>query len=339
MIRRRIRLVLRIVAAVLVMLLAALAISVVFLRLTNPRMRQARQWMRAAVMHNARGEVAAANVDRHLVVAGGLHGIGRTSRAVDVYDIQRNEWTQAPSLPTPRHHAAAASLGQYVYVSGGAPGATDWTATDTLWRAPPGLPWKAFARMPEGRQGHAMVALGGRLYVVGGVGRTDRTLIYEASRDRWTTGAPLPAGRDHLRAVVYHGEIWAIGGRSDAPTDRVDIYNPKTGRWRSGPDLPRPMSAMAVGVLEDKVHVVGGEDPGLFGGEVIDEHFFIGRNDRSWRRAPRAALPVHGAAYGVYQNLLIVSGGASREGMLSTISWTPVTQMYRTAPYVLRVVR
>lgn len=339
MIRRRTRLGLRIVAAVLATVLAVIAISVVLLRLTNPRMREARQWMRAAVMRNARGEVAAASVGRHLVVAGGLHGVGRTTAAVDVYDIQRNEWTQAPSLPAPRHHAAAASLGQHVFVSGGAPGATDWTATDTLWRAPPGLPWRARARMPEGRQGHAMVSLGGRLYVIGGVGRTDRTLIYEASRNRWTTGASLPSGRDHLRAVVYRGEIWAIGGRADAPTSRVDIYNPQTDRWRSGRSLPRASSAMAVGVLEDNVHVVGGEDPGLLGGEVIDEHFFIGRGDSRWRRAPRAALPVHGAAYGVYFNLLIVAGGASREGLLSTISWTPVTQMYRTRPFVESLVR
>ncbi len=339
MIRRRIRPVLRIIALGLAALLAAFAVSVLFLRLTNPRIHQARQWMRAAPMLHARGEVAASIVKDELVVAGGLHGVGRSSAAVDVYDVQRNEWTNARSLPAPRHHAAAANLGAYVFVSGGAPGATDWTPTDTLWRAPPGLPWRTYRPMPEGRQGHAMVALDGRLYVVGGVGRTDRTLIYEAARNRWTTGASLPVGRDHLRAVAYRGEIWAIGGRSGAPTARVDIYNPKTDRWRTGHRLPQPMSAMAVGVLDDKIHVVGGEDPGLIGGRVIDEHFFIGRGDRSWRRAPGAALPVHGAGYGVYANLLIVTGGASREGLLSTISWTPVTQMYRTQPYVQSLVR
>jgi hypothetical protein len=95
---------------------------------------------------------------------------------------------------------------------------------------------------------------------------------------------------------------------------------------------------MAVGVLEDTIHVVGGEDPGLAGGQVIDEHFFVGASDRAWRRGPRAMLAVHGAGFGVYDNLLIVAGGAAREGLLSTISWTPVTQLYRTRPLLRRLV-
>lgn len=339
MIGERFRQVLRVIAVVLTALLLFVTVSVVFLRLTNPRLHKAKQWMRAAAMPSARGEVAGALVGQEFVVAGGLHGVGRTSDAVDVYDIQRNEWTRARSLPAPRHHAAAASGGRYVYLTGGAPRATDWTPTDTLWRSLPGLPWKRLARMPEGRQGHAMVAIGKRLYVVGGVGRTDRTLIYDIDRDRWTAGAPLPVGRDHLRAVAYGGEVWAIGGRVGTPVRNVDIYDPKTDAWRPGPRLPSPMSAMAVGVLEDNIHVVGGEDPRFVRGRVIDEHVFIGAGDRTWRTAPGAALPVHGAASCVYVNLLIVTGGATREGLLSTISWTPVTQMYRSDPYLKRIVR
>lgn len=278
-------------------------------------------------------------IGQELVVAGGLHGVGRTSAAVDVFDVQRNEWTQARSLPQARHHAAAAAAGRFVYLAGGARGATDWTPMATLWRSMPGDPWRALAPMPEGRQGHDMVALAGRLYVVGGVGRSDRVLIYEIERDRWTSGASMPVGRDHLRAVVYRDEVWAIGGRSGAPMRRVDIYNPKTDSWRTGPELPIPMSAMAIGVLEDKIHVVGGEDPRFVRGRVIDDHVFIGAGERRWRTAPKPMLPVHGSASAVYVNLLIISGGAAREGALSTISWTPVTQMYRTQRYVVRLVR
>lgn len=323
--RRRIRQILRIAGYVVGVFVVMLAVVLVVLRVTNPGPRRASKWGQVANMPRARGEVASAGVGSKLVIAGGLYGIGRTSDDVFIFDRARNEWTIARSLPAPRHHAAAAALGNAVYVSGGVPGATNWTPADTLWRAQPGLPWRTRASMPEGRQGHAMVALGGRLYVVGGVGPSDRTLIYDPKTDSWTTGAALPAGRDHLRAVGWNGEVWAIAGRSGAPTARVDIYNPKDDRWRPGPALPRAMSAMAVGVLSDGLHVVGGEHPGVFGGEVIDAHFVL---RKQWQRAARPVLPVHGAGYAVLAGRLILAGGASREGLFSTVSWTPITQGY-----------
>jgi N-acetylneuraminic acid mutarotase len=174
-----------------------------------------------------------------------------------------------------------------------------------------------------------MVAFDGHLYVVGGVGRTDRTLVYGPEADRWTTGAAMPNGRDHLRAAAWRGEIWAIGGRTGRPTTHVDIYDPRRDQWRRGPDLPVPMSAMAVGVIEDALYVVGGEDPALIGGHVIREHFVLRRGARRWVAQRRPLLAVHGSGFAVYQDEFIVAGGATRAGLWSTISWTNVAQMFR----------
>lgn len=329
MIGRRIRLILRIAGYVVGAFIVLFAIALITLRVTNPGPRKAARWVSVADMPHGRGELAAALVGSRMVVAGGLYGIGRTSDEVHVYDINRNEWTRTRPLPAPRHHAAAASVGEYVFLAGGAPGATDRTPTTTLWRAQPGLPWRARAPMPEGRQGHAMVALGDRLYVVGGVGRTDDTLVYDAKSDSWSTAAPIPTGRDHLRAVVWNNEIWALGGREGKTLPTVDIYDPRRDRWRTGPALPQPMSAMAVGVLDDDLHVVGGEDPRFVLGRVIDEHFVLGEGAKRWRKAAKPILPVHGAAFVVHRDRLLVAGGAGREGLLSTISWTPVMQAFR----------
>jgi hypothetical protein len=87
------------------------------------------------------------------------------------------------------------------------------------------------------------------------------------------------------------------------------------------------MSAMAVGVIDDELHVIGGEDPDLTGG-VSKKHFVLERGSDRWREAPVPVLPVHGGAFGVYRGRLIVAGGASRQGALSTISWTGVTQSF-----------
>lgn len=310
-------------------LIALLLIAVLVVRLTNPGPQESPKWQQVADMPRERGEVASANLGSQLVVVGGLYGIGRTSDATYVYEIVRNEWAIGRTLPAPRHHAAAAALEDFVYVAGGAPAATDWTPTRTVWRARPGDPWRASPPMPEGRQGHAMVGVRDHLYVVGGVGRTDRTLIFDASDDRWTTGAALPRGRDHLRAVAWRGEIWAIGGRDDQPLTRVDIYDPRRDRWRRGPDLPLPMSAMAVGIVDDVLHVVGGEDPALLGGAVLHQHFALRRGAERWAELRHPLLPVHGAGFAVYEGQFLVTGGATRPGLLSTLSWTSVTQMFR----------
>jgi hypothetical protein len=317
-------------AALLVVVLILIA-AVVVLRLTNPRPKAQIGWFRLGTMRHARGELAGATVGDKLVVAGGLYGLGRTSRDVDVFNITERQWVIGTPLPAPRHHAAAAGLDGWVYVSGGASSVVKWEPRREVWRSRPGGAWEAVAPMPEGRVGHAMVAWSGRLYVIGGVGRTNSTLAYNPAHG-WSKAAPLPAGRDHLRAVVWGDEIWVIGGRRSHLSKRVDIYTPRDDRWHSGPDLPKPMSAMAVGVLGGDLHVIGGENPSLIGGGVLTDHFVLRIDEHRWNPRPRGMLPVHGAGFGTYQEGLYIAGGATRAGALSVLSWTGVTQLYSNLP-------
>jgi N-acetylneuraminic acid mutarotase len=324
----RIRRVLWWFARVLIVVVVGLLIAVVILRLTNPRPSDSIGWRQKAPMPDTRGETASAVVGKRLVVVGGLSGVASTSRATSVYNPTFDAWLRGEPLPRPRHHAAASAWGRYVYLSGGAPGATDWTAKSDVWRSRPGERWRRLAPMPEGRQGHAMVAHDDKLYVIGGVGDSDDTLIYDIASDSWTRGAPLPRGRDHLRAVVWNGDIWAIGGRAGSVSDRIDVYSPRGDRWIRGPALPVGMSAMAVGVIANDLHVIGGEDPRFFRGGVLQHHFMLRADEERWQARPKAMLAVHGAGYGVIDRTLYIAAGASRQGALSVLSWTNVTQSY-----------
>jgi N-acetylneuraminic acid mutarotase len=318
-------------AAVLALLLIATA-SVVVLRLTNPRAKPELGWLRTAyIPRQPRGEAASAMAGHRLVVAGGLYGIGRTSANVDFYDVKQRQWIIGIPLPAPRHHAAAAALGDSVYVTGGAASATNSSPRTDVWRSQPGGKWQRVAPMPEGRVGHAMVAFGSKLYVFGGVGATNATLVYDP-KSGWSTAAALPAGRDHLRAVVWEGEVWVIGGRKSGLTKRVDIYDPVQDRWHAGPDLPKAMSAMAVGILSGRLHVIGGENPAFIGGRVLQDHFLLKEDSTTWERRAPPPLPVHGAAFGAYQDVMFIAGGSTRQGALSVLSWTGLTQVYSTIP-------
>jgi N-acetylneuraminic acid mutarotase len=307
---------------------AIAAIAILVLKATNPKPEDREGWALGATMGEARGESASAMYGDRLIVIGGLRGIGTTSDTVSVYDIENDRWARADPVPEPIHHAAAATAKGNVFVSGGAHSATNWRASGVVSRLRPGQGWSEETRMPEGRQGHAMVAIGDKLYVVGGVGVTDRTLIYDIGDGEWTLGAELPEGRDHLRAVVLDKKIWALGGRSGKPTGRVDVYDPKKDEWSPGPALPEPMSAMAAGVVGDVIHVVGSEDPTFIGGGVSSAHHVLREKSDEWERLGTQPLGVHGAAFGVYNDTLVVAGGASRNGALSVLSWTNITQAF-----------
>jgi hypothetical protein len=78
-----------------------------------------------------------------------------------------------------------------------------------------------------------MVAVGDRLYAVGGIGPTGRVLIFDPLSG-WTAGASMPEPRDHLGAVVIDDEVWAVGGRHTELVRRIDIYDPAADTWRAG---------------------------------------------------------------------------------------------------------
>ena len=68
--------------------------------------------------------------------------------------------------------------------------------------------WSTKAPMPLARTESAVAALDGRIYVIGGFGpgADQRAVqVYDAARDRWSLGTPLPVGLNHAGAHI--GEI------------------------------------------------------------------------------------------------------------------------------------
>ena len=98
------------------------------------------------------------------------------------------------------------------------------------------------APLPVPRYNAAAAALGGKLYVAGGVRGVDpvrNMFVFDARADRWRSAPPLPRRCRRVALVPFRNELWAIGG-FDARGDTVRsvwIYSPRTERWRSGPRL------------------------------------------------------------------------------------------------------
>ena len=96
---------------------------------------------------------------------------------------------------------------------------------------------------------HAVVALGGYLYAIGGTNGTASlrtTLRYDPKVNRWAFMAPMSVGRCYVAAAVLRGKIYAVGGSATpagpggpgggpGALSTVEVYSPETDRWGACP--------------------------------------------------------------------------------------------------------
>jgi len=240
-------------------------------RLTAPGPREAPGWALLAEMPEPRGETAGAVAADRLFVIGGMSGVAaQASATVSVYDPAADRWSPGPALPEARHHVAAVGLDGAVFVSGGAASVLDGTPRAETWLLPAGADaWQAVAPMPNGRFGHRLVALGGLVYAVGGL-----------------PGAGVDAG----------------SAADDVPTL---IYDPATDTWSQGAPLPINRDHLAVVAVGDEIWAIGGR-AGDRNHQQVD--IYDPAADQ-WRDGPPLPYPASGAAEGVVDGVILISGG------------------------------
>jgi N-acetylneuraminic acid mutarotase len=248
-----------------------------------------------------RTEIAAARVGRHVYVVGGFERVsGRTTGALERYDIRRNRWRRLRPLPVGVNHPVAVAYRGNFYVHGGYRARHDLSsASARLWRYSPSRNrWSRLPRSAVPRAAHAAAVLGGRLYVAGG--RSDagelRSLdIYDFKRRRWSQGPNLSGpARDHTTGVAAGGFFYVLAGRdlSGPGNYRVaDRYDPRRHSWHRLPPMRKARGGIASApVSRGRIVVFGGEEPGGAIGEV---ELWSPRR-RSWRSLPPMRTPRHG---------------------------------------------
>ncbi|PYJ97468.1 MAG: hypothetical protein DME23_15360 [Verrucomicrobia bacterium] len=99
--------------------------------------------------------------------------------------------------------------------------------------------------MPTARAGLAAVAVGGKIYAIGGFnngGTRSDVAEYDPASDTWTTKAPMPAGRVDFAAGAVAGKIYAIGGFSGSVffpgLNVVEEYDAASNTWTTKAPMP-----------------------------------------------------------------------------------------------------
>lgn len=290
-------------------------------------------WGTVTSMPLARSELNAAVLDGRLYVAGGIAQLGATP-ALQVYDPAGDGWRSLAQMPEPRHHFGMAALDGRLYVSGGyrdLPFGAD-TARNEAWAYDVEADtWAEIADLPAPRAAHAMVALDGRLYVVGGVGpEPAAAMVYDPKLERWTgLGTPLPTQREHLAAVALDGRIYVIGGRwrGQGNLATVEILDPAAGTWSVGADMPTRRGGLTASALGGRIHVTGGED--LDTGDTYPAHEVYDPAANQWTTGAPMPTARHGLASGVIGGRWYVVGGGERAGAMTFLSLSDAVEVFQ----------
>lgn len=274
----------------------------------SPSRHAAGPWRTQAVLDTPRDDFGTAVVGGRIWVVGGMTGERAHKLAsVEVYDPQTDSWSAGPPMPNGRSSVGATRVGDVVYAIGGSAENGDGvsvsaaaTALDTRTRR-----WTRLPPMPTPRYELAAVAVGRRIYAIGGDGVDDvpvRTVeVFDTRTRTWSAGPPLPRPRASLRAAYLDGRIYAVGGlRGDVDTADVQVLDVATGRWSAGPGLPAPLSNFGLGVYDGRLHALRHGD-----------HFTYRPGDRVWHRAPAMPTRRHGEGVATVDGRMYVVGGCS----------------------------
>jgi hypothetical protein len=263
-----------------------------------------------------RTEVAAARIGDGAYVAGGFLAPGRTTAAVERYDLRADRWARVRGLPFGLNHAAAAAYRGRLYVVGGYRGASGLTQESAalLRYDPRRNRWTRLRDMPTARGALAAGVVGHRLYAAGGAagGRALRTLeIYDFDTGRWRRGPDMAVAREHLAGVALGGAFYAFAGRSAGANFTVaERYRPARRRWERLPDLRKARGGIAAAAPGGRAVVVGGEEAAGTIAEV--EAFDPAR--RRWIALPDLPTPRHGLGAVAYRGAIYVLEGGTSPG-------------------------
>jgi len=305
------------------------------------------------------GEIVGASIGGKIFVLAGLddHTFGPVG-VVWEYDPASKAWTVKKKMPTPTHHVMTAVLDGKLYAFGGFKLPADvkaWQPTNYAWVYDPAQDsWKELAPMPTPRGAGQAVAVGGKIYVIGGGSsnlpgnpgapinpRTAQIVVgtveaYDPATNTWETRAPMPTPRNHFLAAAVDGKIYAIDGRigtvfvtmSDV-IDLVEEYDPATNHWTYKGRSPTNRGDVSGGVYNGKIYVAGGEyqdyqrKMSFWAVEAYDP------KTETWEMLPHMQIARHGFAAAFLGNAFHVMGGSFQsDGMPNISTPTPTHEVY-----------
>ncbi|ANZ39940.1 hypothetical protein BBK82_31755 [Lentzea guizhouensis] len=240
-------------------------------------------------------------------------------------------WQQlAPIAGGPRQEHSVAAIGRHVYVvggirpdgNGGVVTVPDVEVYDTRANT-----WRRAAPLPVAMNHPNVVAVGGRLHVLGGLSggaswqAMRDSFVYHPATDRWTALPPMPAGTERGSAAmgVFGTRVYLAGGMrtltpgpgglQDTVAD-VHSYDVLTRRWTTLPSLPEARDHVGGAIVGRTFYVLGGRDRGQV--NVRDTVYSLDLPGGRWTERAPMPTPRGGIASAVVGTKIYTFGGEGR---------------------------
>jgi N-acetylneuraminic acid mutarotase len=184
------------------------------------------------------------------------------------------------------------------------------------------------------RQEHAVVALAGEIYVVGGYtpNATATVEAYDPAARSWRPIRDLPQALNHANAAAVGNALYVTGfyvGSSMSNTSRqVYSYNPTANEWTEREPMPdgTQRATGCVAVLGNKIYVFGGSR-----GMTVTDASAYDTVGNTWEPLPALAESREHCTAGAIEGIIYIASG--RTGGItgfrpSTVAFDPGTMMY-----------
>jgi hypothetical protein len=196
-------------------------------------------------------------------------------------------WQGHTQMDVARFSLAAAAVGERLYALGGVSGfcppdsgPCPFSPLGTVEIFNPQvtataefeLAWMPRQSMTIARGSLAAVAVGGRIYAIGGYtlgGDAVASMeFYDPSTNSWSARAPMSGPRAELAAAVINNTIYVLGGNSatgGAPTiplATVEAYDTLTNSWTPKPSMLTARSFPAAAAVNGILYAIGGDGTG-----------------------------------------------------------------------------
>jgi N-acetylneuraminic acid mutarotase len=222
------------------------------------------RWARLPDLPLAVNHAMAAADGGQLYVVGG-YADGRPSRQAFV--LAGTRWRKLPAMPEGRAAAGAAVARDLLYVVGGVGPAG--LAREMLVYDARRDGWVSVAG-PTPREHLGVVALGGRIYAVGGrrAGfdtNLDLLEVFRPARGYWAELPPVPEARGGTGLATAGGLLISVGGEDPGGSiASVYAYDRGERRWARLANMRTPRHGLAAVGRGSVVYAVGGgPEPGL----------------------------------------------------------------------------
>jgi hypothetical protein len=213
--------------------------------------RGAGSWHDLAPLPTPRANATTAEVGGLVYAVGGVDAGDNVLSEVAKFDPRTGRWTAGVPLPQPRHGVGAAGLDGLLYVAGGEIwlGGDNFEVTNSMLVFNPRTNvWRSLAPMPTARLRHRLVASGGYLYAIAGLGDFAGPSLatverYDPRTNRWTTMNSLHESRILPGAVattvgrrsvlvVVGGVVFDSGGGFGGGRRTTEVFDIASGQWK-----------------------------------------------------------------------------------------------------------